>query len=209
MELKITPIIHGSLMFEYSGLVIHVDPIPRVDYTPYPKADLLLLTHHHTDHVDEDLIKKLKKQNTMIVGTQLIKGKLSEIIVMKNGDQKDFLGISVEAFPMYNLLRERSPGIKFHEKGEGNAYIIDFGGTRVYIAGDTECIPEMKQLKNIDIAFIPMNLPYTMPPEEAAECVKVFKPKVVYPYHQGDSDPRVFARSLEGTGIEVRVYNLP
>ncbi len=209
MDLKITPIIHGSLMFEYKGHIIHVDPVSRTDYSSYPKADLILLTHHHQDHVDEDLIKKLKKPNTIIVGTQLLKEMLPEIVVMKNGETKEFLGIAVEAFPMYNLVRERSPGVKFHTKGEGNGYILNFGKTRVYVAGDTECIPEMEGLKNIDIAFVPMNLPYTMPPEEAAECVKVFKPKVVYPYHQGDLDPKVFARCLEGTGIEVRVLDLP
>ena len=209
MKVKITPIIHGSLMFEYSGKVIHVDPVPMTDYTPYPKADLIFLTHHHVDHLSEDLLKKLKKPSTIIVGTQLIKEKLPEVIVMKNGVKRDFSGISVEAFPMYNLTRERSPGVKFHIKGEGNAYIFGFGGTRVYVAGDTESIPEMKQLKNIDIAFIPINLPYTMPPEEAAECVKVFKPKAVYPYHQGDSDVNAFERALEGTGIEVRIHKLP
>ena len=209
MDLKITPIIHGSLMFEFKGLIIHVDPASRTDYSSYPKADLILLTHHHQDHVEEDLIKRLKKPNTIIVGTQLLKGMFPEVVVMKNGETKEFLGFSVEAFPMYNLVRERSPGVKFHTKGEGNAYIINFDKTRVYVAGDTEWIPEMEGLKNIDIAFIPINLPYTMPPEEAAECVKVFKPKVVYPYHQGDSDPKVFARYLEGTGIEVRVLDLP
>lgn len=144
MELKITPMIQGSLVFEYSSHVIHVDPVSRTDYSPYPKADLILLTHHHQDHVDEGLIKKLKKPETIIVGTEWIKENLPEIIVMENGDKKDFLGMSVEVFPMYNSIRERSPGVKFHTKGEGNGYVIDSGGTRVYVAGDTECDREIR-----------------------------------------------------------------
>jgi L-ascorbate metabolism protein UlaG (beta-lactamase superfamily) len=209
MSLEITPIIHGSIMFQYAGLVIHVDPVSRADYTAYPKADLILLTHHHLDHVDKDLINRLKKPATVIVGTPLIEETVPDIVVMKNGDKREFFGIQVEAFPMYNIVRERSPGIKYHIEGEGNAYIMNFGETRVYVAGDTECIPEMRELRNIDIAFIPINLPYTMPPEEAAECVKVFKPKIVYPYHQGKSDPNDFAECLKNTGIEVRVLDLP
>jgi L-ascorbate metabolism protein UlaG (beta-lactamase superfamily) len=112
--------------------------------------------------------------------------------------------------PAYNMVRERSPGVKFHPKGEGNGYIIAFADKRVYIAGDTECIPEMKELENIDIAFIPINLPYTMPPEEAAECIKHFRPRIVYPYHQGESDPKILADLLKDEkDIEVRILELP
>jgi L-ascorbate metabolism protein UlaG (beta-lactamase superfamily) len=197
MKLEITPIVRGTVMFRYENLVVYIDPVSKPDYTTYPKADLILLTHHHSDHVDKDSIDKLKKPETVIVGTKLIEEMISGIIVMNNGDEKELFGLSVEAFPMYNVVKERSPGVKFHARGEGNAYIIDFGKTRVYVAGDTECIQEMKKLSNIDVAFIPIFTKATMSPEEAAECVQVFKPKIVYPYHQGGSDPTVFAKCLE------------
>jgi len=135
-----------------------------------------------------------------------------EAKVMANGDSQavNLQGttIGIEAVPMYNLTRGPSAGQFYHDKGRGNGYVLTFGGKRVYIAGDTECIPEMKALKNIDIAFLPMNLPYTMTPQEAAECTKAFRPKVVYPYHYMGQDPQAFADALKGEkGIEVRLRN--
>ncbi len=209
-ELKITPIIHGSIMFQFDGKVIHVDPIGRADYSKFPKADIILITHHHGDHLDIDLIEKLKKSDSEIIATEACGIKLTDYIVMKNGDLKEIKGVQIEAVPAYNVVRERSPGVKFHPQGEGNGYIIAFADKRVYIAGDTECIAEMKELKDIDIAFIPINLPYTMPPEEAAECIKHFRPRIVYPYHQGKSDPKILADLLkEEKDIEVRILELP
>ena len=124
---------------------------------------------------------------------------------MKNGDTKDIDGVAIEAVPMYNLRRGPAAGQLFHDKGRGNGYIVTLGGKRLYFAGDTECIPEMKELKNIDVAFVPMNLPYTMPPSEAAECVKAFKPAIVYPYHYRGQNLDEFASALKGTGVDVRI----
>ncbi|MFQ5980991.1 MAG: MBL fold metallo-hydrolase [Candidatus Heimdallarchaeota archaeon] len=178
-ELKIYPVIHGSLFFAFQGKVIHVDPISRADYSSLPKADVILITHHHRDHLEPELIEKIRKPNTIIIGTEGCSQALESYLTMKNGDRREIEDLIIEAVPAYNIVRERSPGVKFHPKGEGNGYVITFGDKRVYIAGDTEGIPEMKDLKNIDIAFVPINLPYTMTPEEAAECVKEFRPRVV------------------------------
>ena len=125
--------------------------------------------------------------------------------MIANGETKTINGVSIEAVPMYNLQRGPSAGQLFHTKGRGNGYVVTVGGKRLYFAGDTECVPEMKALKNIDVAFIPMNLPYTMPPSEAAECVKAFKPKIAYPYHYMGSDLKQFEDALKGSGVEVRV----
>jgi L-ascorbate metabolism protein UlaG (beta-lactamase superfamily) len=122
-----------------------------------------------------------------------------------NGEKKTIKGIEIEAVPMYNLQRGPAAGQLFHTKGRGNGYVVTLGDKRIYLAGDTECTPEMKALKNIDVAFVPMNLPYTMPPNEAADCVKAFKPKMVYPYHYMGSDLKAFEDALKGSGVEVRV----
>ena len=121
------------------------------------------------------------------------------------GDTRTVAGVALEAVPMYNLVRGPSAGQFFHTKGRGNGYIVTLGGTRIYLAGDTECTPEMKALKNIDVAFVPMNLPYTMTPAEAAACVATFKPGIVYPYHYRGSNLQEFKDALAGTGIEVRI----
>ena len=127
--------------------------------------------------------------------------------VMANGQTKTVAGVSIETVPMYNLTRGPAAGQLFHTKGRGNGYILTLGGKRVYIAGDTECVPEIKALKNIDVAFLPMNLPYTMPPSEAADCVKAFKPKIVYQYHFQGQKPEEFTAALKGSGIDVRMLN--
>jgi L-ascorbate metabolism protein UlaG (beta-lactamase superfamily) len=128
---------------------------------------------------------------------------------MENGDVRTEAGFEIEAVPAYNIVHERSPGQPFHPKGAGNGYVITFGDTRVYVAGDTENTTEMKALRNIDIAFLPMNLPYTMTPEMVADAVEAFRPRIVYPYHYGDTDPQALVKLLAGTpGIEVRVRAL-
>jgi L-ascorbate metabolism protein UlaG (beta-lactamase superfamily) len=202
---RITPIRHASLMIEAGNQVVHIDPWSQGNYDGLPKADLILLTHAHGDHFDTNLISRLKKPGTVILAPDVVAKSLPEATVIRIGETKTFGKWTVEAVPMYNLKRGPPEGRLFHEKGQGNGYVLTYGGNRFYISGDTENIPEMHTLKNIDVAFLSMNLPYTMPPEEAAEAVKAFKPKVVYPYHYRGSDLSVFKNALAGTGVEVRI----
>ena len=209
-ELKITFIGHGTLMFAFGGKIIHIDPIFReADYNKMPKADLILITHEHRDHLDPKAIKAIRKENTEIVLTKICAKEVEGGIVMKNGDVKTVGGLKIEAVPAYNIIHERSKGVPFHPKGNGNGYVITFGDKRVYVAGDTENTPEMKKLKDIDVAFLPMNLPYTMTPEMVADAAKAFKPKVLYPYHFGNTDTSELVKLLEGEeGIEVRIRDM-
>jgi L-ascorbate metabolism protein UlaG (beta-lactamase superfamily) len=203
---KITPIQHATMMIEAGGRVIHVDPA-QGKLAGLPKADLILITDIHGDHMDEGMLRQVKKDSTEIIGPPAVAQELSseKVTVMKNGETRMVGPWTIQAVPMYNMKRGPGPGQLYHDKGRGNGYILTYGGLRIYIAGDTEGIPEMRALKNIDVAFIPMNLPYTMPPEEAAEAVKAFKPKVVYPYHYQGSDLAVFEAALKGSGVEVRI----
>lgn len=211
-SLVIRPVGHGSLYFSFNGLTIHVDPWSSVaDYSTLPKADQIWITHEHPDHLDRTAIDAVRTDATVIAADRASAGRLSDlnVIALANGETIELDGIVLEAVPAYNLVRERAPGQKYHPKGMYNGYVANFGDFRVYIAGDTECIPEMKELGPIDVAFIPINLPFTMPPEEAVGCIKVISPKVVVPYHQGNSDPNVVAAALEGSGIEAVVLPLP
>jgi L-ascorbate metabolism protein UlaG (beta-lactamase superfamily) len=203
--LKITPIQHASFVLEFRNKVIYVDP-SQGDYSGLPKADLILITDIHGDHMDTAKVKEVRKGGTVIVAPAAVAKTVTEAIVINNGDNKAIAGIQVEAVPMYNLVRGPAQGKLFHDKGRGNGYVLTLGGKRVYISGDTECIPEMKALKSIDVAFVCMNLPYTMTPQEAAECVRAFKPRIVYPYHYRDSDLNAFTNALKSEkGIEVRL----
>lgn len=206
-DLKITFIGHGSLMFTFGGKIIHVDPVSRVaDYAELPQADLILITHHHGDHFELGVIGILRKENTTIVLTEICAEKVASGIVMKNGAVKTIGGLTIEAVPAYNLVHKRENGQFFHPKGEGNGYVVTFGDKRVYIGGDTENTPEMKGLKDIDIAFLPMNLPYTMTPEMVADAALAFRPKILYPYHTGDTDVSRIVELLKGEqDIEVRI----
>ena len=208
--LMITFVGHGTLMFLYNGAVIHVDPVSReADYAKMPAADLILITHEHGDHLDPKALEQIKRENTVIVLNGKSAEKINEGIVMKNGDVKTVQGVKIEAVPAYNIVSKRASGEPYHPRGIGNGYVITLGGKRVYVAGDTENIPEMKELKNIDIAFLPMNLPYTMSPEMAAEAARAFRPKVLYPYHYGSTDVKQLAELLkEEQGIEVRIREM-
>lgn len=206
-DITITPIMHASLQLEHGGKVIHVDPTSQGDYSKAKQADLILVTDIHGDHLDPAAISPIRKAGAPVVAPAAAAPKIENATVIANGENKTVAGVSIEAVPMYNLQRGPAAGQLFHTKGRGNAYILTLGGKRIYIAGDTECIPEMRVLKNIDIAFVPMNLPYTMPPSEAAECVKAFKPKVVYPYHYRGQNTEEFKAALAGEKIEVRLLN--
>jgi L-ascorbate metabolism protein UlaG (beta-lactamase superfamily) len=209
-DLKITCIGHGTLMFAYRDKIVHVDPVSReADYTKLPKADLVLITHEHGDHLDPKALDLLRKEDTQIVLTKICAERVPGGIVMKNGDTRTVGGFKIEAVPAYNIVHKRGSGQPFHPKGNGNGYIVTFGKARVYIAGDTENTPEMKALKKIDVAFLPMNLPYTMTPAMVADAAQAFKPRILYPYHYGRTDPNELVALLKDCeDIEVRVRKL-
>ena len=200
---------HGSLMFRMNGFCIHVDPVRSSgNYDNLPKADLILVTHEHYDHLDTKLIADLRKPETVMLCSQKCIPEVKWGQAMKAGDTRVVNNISIEAVPAYNIVNMRSPGQPFHPKGSGIGFILAIGDKKFYIAGDTENIPEMKALKNIDIAFLPMNLPYTMTPEMVADAARAFKPKILYPYHYGDTNTDRLVKLLKDTDIEVRIRNL-
>jgi len=209
-DLKITFIGHASLIFTFNGKVIHVDPDGELaDYSTLPKADIVLITHEHSDHFDLSAIKILRTNQTELVLTETCAKKISGGIVMKNGDVQIIQEIKFEAIPAYNIIHKRDNGQPFHPEGVGNGYILTFGDKRVYVAGDTENIPEMKTLQGIDVAFLPMNLPYTMTPEMVADAAKLFRPKILYPYHYGDTDTSKLVELLKDEQeIEVRIRKM-
>lgn len=209
-NLEVTFIGHGSLMFSYKGIVIQVDPYAKLaDYSTFPKANLILITHDHGDHLDTGALEAVRADRTTLILTETCAAQIPGGIVMKNGDVETVGGLSIEATPAYNLVHMRSEGVPYHPRGIGNGYVITFGDKRVYVAGDTENIPEMKNLKNIDYAFLPMNLPYTMTPEMVADAAKAFKPTVLYPYHYGDTDTAQLVKLMKDTPeVEVRVRSM-
>ena len=202
-DLRVSFIGHGTLMFEHAGRVIHVDPVSHyANYPSLPKADIVLVTHEHGDHLDPKAIEALRKADTMVFGNAASAAEATGVTAMKNGDSRTVKGVRVEAVPAYNVSKA------FHPKGAGNGYVITFGDKRVYVAGDTENVPEMAGLQKIDIAFLPMNLPFTMTPEAVAAAAKSFTPKVLCPYHYGSTDTSKLSALLAGSGIEVRIRNL-
>ena len=208
----ITPIMRASVQIEYAGKVIQVDPMGKNDYSQAKPADLILVTDIEADNLDPDQIAKIRKPGAPVVmpaaAATLAGARIpAPTTVTANGETKTVAGINIEAVPMYNAQRGPKPGEFYHPKGRGNGYIVTIGGKRLYFAGGTECTPEMKDLKNIDVAFVPMRMPSTMTPFEAAECVKAFQPKIVYAYHyEGQKGDEAFFRAaLKGTQTDVRV----
>lgn len=206
--LVIHPVQHASFVMGWNGKAIYVDPAwDAALYDKLPPPDLILITDIHQDHMNTAVLEKLVRPTTKIIAPAAVREKLPAALqqvteVLANGAQTTALGARIEAVPMYNLTAER---LRYHTKGRGNGYVVTMGGKRVYVAGDTEGTPEMLALKNIDIAFIPMNLPYTMTVEQAANAVKAFKPKLVYPYHYQGSEVAAFARMVgDKSGVEVR-----
>lgn len=209
-DLKITFIGHGTLMFQYNDMVIHADPVTRYgDYAILPKADIILITHQHGDHFNLDAIQLISKSSTKVILTQTCFEKFDEGIIMKNGDEKTIDGLSILAVPAYNVVHKRDNGTPYHPKGEGNGYVISFGDKKVYIGGDTENFPEMKDIKGIDIAFLPMNLPYTMTPAMVADAVSILNPDILYPYHFGTTNTDELVELLKNNkNVEIRIREL-
>ena len=213
-NLVIHPVHHAGVVFTWNGKRIVADP---TNFPPDEKSgaaafrgaappDLILITHEHGDHFSVPTLTELTGPNTIIVAPQSVYGMLPPALqmktkVMKNGDKQTFAGVAIDAVPEYNTTPDR---MMFHPKGRDNGYVLNLGGKRVYLAGDTEETPELKTLANIDVAFVPMNLPYTMTEEAAATWVKDFKPKIVYPYHYGMSDVNKF-KTLVGSASDVRL----
>lgn len=214
-DLKIIPVEHATMVLEWNGTTIYIDPVGGAEaFEGQKKPDLILITDVHGDHLSVETLKALNTSKAKIIAPKAVADKIPEeftpqLDILDNGQSKERFGITVEAIPMYNLREE---ALKFHEKGRGNGYILNMGGERLYFSGDTEDIPEMRALKNIDKAFICMNLPYTMTEESAADAVLEFKPKQVYPYHyRGNpnvSDVKKFKQLVNAGDPEIEVVQL-
>ena len=206
-KLSITFIGHATLMMEYEGLVIHIDPVSEyADYSILPKGDIILITHKHGDHLDKNAVKKILKSDTVVIGNKDIKSIIENVKAMQNGDVLTEKGIKITAVPAYNTTEGRD---KFHPKGRDNGYILDLNNKKVYIAGDTENTSELLSLRNIEIAFLPMNQPYTMTVKQVANVVKTIKPKIVYPYHFSDTDTsELISLTKNIKNVEIRIRNL-
>ena len=216
-DLKISFFGHGSIAFEYAGKHIYIDPVSDyADYSRLPAADLILVSHEHGDHLDAKAIEALYKDGTTGFGNKTAvdasgyEGYVSGDMIMAHGEVKKLPYVTVEAVPAYNTSPEKQnfhPASRLH-----NGYILTFGGTRIYVAGDSEDTPEMLALRDIDIAFLPVNLPYTMTEEQAARAVKAIKPGIFYPYHYGGTDHKTdlakLAKLIEGSGVEMRIRPL-
>lgn len=208
-DLVIHPINHATLALGWNGLIIAVDPVGGASrFSNLPKADLVLITDIHGDHLGAETVRAAAKEKAPLVVSQAVAAQLPTDLrerakILENGASTSLLGITVEAVAAYNTTPERQ---KFHAKGRGNGYLLTLGDKRVYISGDTELTPEMRALKNIDVAFLCMNLPYTMDVEQAAEAVRAFRPKIVYPYHSRGSDLEKFKKLVGSeSGTEVRL----
>lgn len=206
-ELEITFIKHASLMIKYNGHVIQIDPISEyADYSAFPKADIILITHEHADHLDKKAIADSKKSGTILVANENSRKIIGEGFAMSNGENYTPTNyLTIEAVPAYNTTPGRE---KFHPRNRDNGYILTLGGTHIYIAGDTEDIPELANLKEIDIAFLPVNQPYTMTVPQAIHAAKMFMPKILYPYHYSDTKIKELAEGLKDSGIDVRIREM-
>ena len=205
---KFHALMHASIRMVYDGKEIEIDPVLKlrdrtVDYSKMPKADYIFVTHEHMDHFDKEAIKQLTKDGTQLITNKRCGDMLGYGKVMGNGDKlqitDDFM---VEAVPAYNTTEANQ---KFHPKGRDNGFILTIDGLRIYIAGDTEDIPEMADIKDIDVAFMPCNQPFTMTPDQLVRAAKMVKPKVLFPYHYGETNVSGIPELLKAEGIDVRI----
>lgn len=214
-ELKIIPIEHATAVIEWGEITIYIDPVGGLAaFEGQKQADLILITDIHGDHLSIETLEALNTQKAKIIVPKAVAEKIPiaftpQIDVLNNGETKERYGILVEAIPMYNLRKE---ALNFHTRGRGNGYVLNLGEQRIYISGDTEDIPEMRALQNIDKAFVCMNLPYTMPVDKAAEAVLEFRPKQVYPYHYRGrpdvSDVNSFKSIINTQNKDIEVVQL-
>lgn len=206
-NLRWTHLGHSSLMAEWEGLVIHIDPwAHQADYSTLPAADYIFVTHEHKDHLDPAAIAQIKKPGTRLLVNPAVRDLLGEGQALTPGTKVDLGSFSVEAIPAYNTTPDHQ---KFHPPGRDNGYVFSFGSFRVLVAGDTEDTPELKAQKNIHVAFLPMNQPYTMTPDQVATAARAFRPQILYPYHFGETDPKLLTALLQDEkGIEVRLRRL-
>ena len=204
-KVEITPIYHAAARITAGSDTIYIDPAKPAKVEGGPKADLILITDIHGDHMDAADVTALSKDGTTVIAPAAVAKTITQAKPLGNGETTNWKKWKITAVPMYNINHNQPSGAPYHDKGRGNGYVLNYGGKNFYFAGDTEGVPEMRALKNIDVAFIPMNLPYTMTPAEAADAVKAFKPKVAIPYHYKGQDVEVFKKALEGSGVEVRL----
>lgn len=209
-KIKFYPINHASFIITTPSITIYVDPVQKIKaYAKYPSPDIILITDIHRDHLNREVVKSIKKKKTKIIAPKAVVSKLGFGEILNNGDEVKILNMLIKAIPMYNITKDR---LRFHTKGRGNGYVLTINGKRIYISGDTEDIKEMRELKNIDYAFVCMNLPFTMSVKQAASAVLEFKPKVVYPYHyrgpKGYSDIEKFKYLVsKDRNIDVKLLN--
>ena len=206
---KLHALMHSSIRIEYDGRNLYIDPCSNlrgrtVDYAAMPKADIILVTHEHFDHYDTAAIRQLTADGTLLIMNPRCVELYGSGTAMANGDRQQLAdGIMLEAVPAYNTTAEH---LQFHPKGRDNGYILTLDGLRIYITGDTEDIPEMADIKNIDIAFLPCNQPYTMTPEQLVNAAKMVNPKVLFPYHYGETDVTTIPTQLPATDVRIRHY---
>ena len=211
-KITVSPISHASFVLSVPGLVIYNDPVGGADlYQAHPAPDLILITHEHGDHYDAETLAAIVVDKTRLIANPAVFGMLPDTLrgkaaAIANGESTEAGAVRIEAVPAYNTTADR---LKYHPKDRDNGYVLSVDGRRVYIAGDTEDIPEMRALKEIDIAFVPMNLPFTMDVDQASSAVAEFAPGHVYPYHYKGSDPLAFAAKVEAAGKEIEVVQGP
>ncbi len=199
-DVTVTPLGHASIQILWNGKYIYVDPYSEVmEFTGMPKADLILISHNHYDHLDIYAIRPIQKDETVFVTDKYSKDTIKNANTISPGEEFIFEGISIKAFPAYNIKNRRDDGVPFHSLGEVNGYILNFNGFKIYIAGDTEFIHEMKDLKHVDLAFLPKNLPYTMTDDEFIDAANAIAPMYLYAYHYFDIDTEYLRRGLKPT----------
>jgi L-ascorbate metabolism protein UlaG (beta-lactamase superfamily) len=204
---RITPIYHATAMIRAGSDTIYIDPAKPAKIEGRGPGGLILVTDIHGDHMDAADVTALSKTDTLVIAPAAVAKTITQAKILANGESTRWHGWKITAVPMYNISHNQPSGAPYHDKGRGNGYVLNYGNKNFYFAGDTEGVPEMRALKDIDVAFIPMNLPYTMTPAEAADAVKAFHPKVAIPYHYKGQDVEVFKKALEGSGIQVRLLN--